>query len=58
MGIARQVITESCIINPSEELYYPTDRDVELNHTNVLKYSIQNHGKEYVKFFREVMANG
>lgn len=58
MGIARQVISENCIINPRESLYIPTESDVELNHTNVLKYSIIEHGMKYMNVFDEVKQNG
>ena len=58
MGIARQVISENCIINPSENLYIPTQSDVELNYTNVLKYSIIEHGINYMSVFNEVIQNG
>lgn len=57
MGIARQVITENCIINPSENLYIPSETDVELNYVNVLKYSIVEHGIKYMNVFDEVIGN-
>ena len=57
MGIARQVNTENCIINPSENLYIPSETDVELNYVNVLKYSIVEHGIKYMNVFDEVIGN-
>jgi len=57
MGIARQVITDNCIINPSQNLYIPTETDVEHNYRNVLKYNIEEQGEKYMKLFKKVISN-
>jgi len=57
MGIARQVISSRCILDIENDLYYPNNEDIKLNYTNVLKYSIEEHGETYMKYFKEVLEN-
>ncbi len=57
MGIARQVISESCIIDITRDVYKPSEEDVELNYTNVIKYNIEDYGDVYMNYFKEVLEN-
>lgn len=58
MGIARQTLTSNCILDIKKDLYFPSEEDVKLNYDNVLKYRIENHGVNYMNYFKEVLENG
>lgn len=57
IGIASQTVSESCIIDVSKEIYFPTEKDVKYNYNNIEKFRIENHGKLYLDFFKEVLKN-
>ena len=57
MGIARQVISNNCIVDIEKSVYFPEHIDVELNYASVLKYRIESHGLNYVRLFEEVCEN-
>ena len=44
-------------VDIEKNVYFPEQRDVELNHSNVLKYSIESHGLNYVRLFEKVCEN-
>ena len=45
-------MSENCIIDIKNEIYFPNDEDVDECHNKVKKYNIQKHIDKYVEFFR------
>ena len=54
VGMADVVLAKNCVLNDEDEMYYPTDKDVEENFIKTQEYSIQNQIKKYEKMFREL----
>ena len=52
VGIAESIMSENCIIDIKNEIYFPNDEDVDECHNKVKKYNIQKHIDKYVEFFR------
>lgn len=57
MGVARQTIAQSCIIDIKKDLYFPSEEDIKFNYNNVKKYRIEKHGIKYMNYFKEVLEN-
>lgn len=57
IGIAKQTVVDDCIIDVSKEIYFPTEKDTKNNYNNILKYKIENQGKLYLDFFKQVIKN-
>jgi len=55
VGMASSVLPESCIVDVENEIYYPTEEDVNEAYKNVQKYDIKTHMDEYTKMFKEVL---
>jgi len=54
VGMAPDVLTEKCIINVENEIYFPSEEDVNNNFENVKEFAIQKQIEKYEKMFREM----
>ena len=52
VGVANKVVSENCIIDIMNDIYYPNKNDIEECYNKVKKYNIQKHINEYVDFFK------
>jgi glycosyltransferase involved in cell wall biosynthesis len=54
VGVASDILSENCVFNVAQKIYYPTKEDVEKSYENVLSYDIEKHVEKYVDFFKGV----
>jgi len=54
VGVANNILSESCVFNVAQKLYYPTTEDIEKSYENVLNYDIEKHVEKYVDFFKGI----
>jgi glycosyltransferase involved in cell wall biosynthesis len=55
VGMASAVLNENCILDIPNEIYYPTDEDVDICHTNVKEFELRNIIEEYQNMFFRIM---
>jgi|ETNvirnome_2_300_1030623.scaffolds.fasta_scaffold00125_17 glycosyltransferase involved in cell wall biosynthesis len=54
VGMASAVLNDNCIIDVHNDMYCPTEEDVEECYKNALKYDIKKHVQKYIDFFKEI----
>jgi len=58
VGMSKQILSNNCIFDITNETYCPNERDINDSYNNVLKYELTTHIKTYDKFLNEVHTNG
>tara|TARA_R100000008_G_scaffold1821_2_gene1459 strand:- start:6888 stop:7808 length:921 start_codon:yes stop_codon:yes gene_type:complete len=56
VGMARDTLSDNCIINMPNNIYIPSPNDVECCYEKVKKYEMHKYIKEYVNFFLNVLG--
>ena len=55
VGVANKILCKNCIVDVPNEIYYPTQSDVELNFKNVQRYNIIRHKDSYHKMLEKII---
>ena len=55
VGMVDDILPENCRFDISQELYYPTQNDVQQAYQNVEKFKIEEHVKRYDEFFEKLV---
>lgn len=53
VGMATAVLSENCVIDVPENIYFPVNSDVEFCYNNVKKYEMKNLVEHYLEFFKK-----
>ena len=56
VGMAKDTLSDNCIINMPNNIYIPNTDDVEYCYEKVKKYEMHECIKEYVSFFQNVLG--
>lgn len=54
VGMATAVLTENCLVDIENDMYFPNKEDTDKNFENVKEYEIHNQLKKYEKMFRGI----
>lgn len=57
VGIAETILCEQCIVDIPNEVYFPSQEDVDNNYRTVQKYEIKKHKATFLKMCQEVLNN-
>ena len=51
VGVASDILSPKCIVDLENEIYYPTQKDVEYNYRSVHNYTPDKQTKKYIEYF-------
>lgn len=54
VGMAADILTENCLVDIKNDMYFPTKEDADKNFENVIEYEIHNQLEKYEKMFRGI----
>jgi glycosyltransferase involved in cell wall biosynthesis len=57
VGVAETILCEQCIVDIPNEVYFPSQEDVDNNYRTVQEYEIKKHKATFLKMFQEVLSN-
>ncbi len=55
MGMAKDVLSDNCLIDINEDYYLPTEKDVEICYHKAKQFDFNSHVDNYEMFFKQVM---
>ena len=55
VGMARDTLADSCIIDIPNNIYYPIDRDIEICYDKTHNYELKKKVKEYHEMFSKIL---